>query len=126
MAARTRSFGAGALPAWILVIFPVPRRLQRAEVIHGPLTPLEFHRTIKQRKYRPLYSAGRKEKPGTKGSSPVLVQAIMELKRRDRGFCCPRIAQQINNESLRVPDTITIHAASILRSAVPLPLQQRV
>ncbi len=40
--------------------------------------------------------ADRKGKPGPKGPSPELIQAIVELKRRNPRFGCPRIAQQIN------------------------------
>ena len=57
---------------------------------------LKLHRTLKQRKYRQLYSSGRKGKPGPKGPSRDLIQAIVELKRRNPRFGCPRIAQQIN------------------------------
>lgn len=65
-------------------------------MIIRPSTLLKFHRLLKQRKYRLLYSAGRKGKPGPKGPSPELIQAIVELKQRNPRFGCPRIAQQIN------------------------------
>jgi transposase InsO family protein len=48
------------------------------------------------RKYRLLYSAGRKGKPGPKGPSPELIKAIVELKQRNPRFGCLGIAQQIN------------------------------
>jgi putative transposase len=51
---------------------------------------------LKQRKYRLLYSSLRRGKPGPKGPSPELIQAIVECKRRNPRFGCPRIAQQIN------------------------------
>jgi len=77
-------------------LFLSPRRIQRASVIIRPSTLLKFHRLLKQRKYRLLYSAGRKGKPGPKGPSPELIQAIVELKQRNPRCGCPRIAQQIN------------------------------
>ena len=77
-------------------LFLSPRHIQRAAVIIRPSTLLKLHRLLKQRKYRLLYSAGRKGKPGPKGPSPELIQAIVELKRRNPRFGCPRIAQQIN------------------------------
>ena len=77
-------------------LFLSPRRIQRAAIIIRPSTLLKFHRLLKQRKYRRLYSAGRRGKPGPKGPSPELIQAIVELKRRNPRFGCPRIAQQIN------------------------------
>ena len=51
---------------------------------------------LKKRKYRLLYTAHNKGKPGPKGPSRELIDAIVELKRRNPRFGCPRIAQQIN------------------------------
>ena len=79
---------------WLL--FLNPRRIQRAAVIIRPSTLLKFHHLLKKRKYRLLYSSGRKRKPGPKGPSPELIQAIVELKQRNPRFGCLRIAQQIN------------------------------
>jgi hypothetical protein len=42
--------------------------MQQAAVLHGPLTPPEFHRMIKQRNYRPLLAA--KENPAPKVAHP--------------------------------------------------------
>jgi putative transposase len=79
---------------WSLLLSP--RHIQRAAVTIRPSTLLKFHRLLKQRKYRLLYSAGRKGKPGPKGPSPELIQAIVAFKQRNPRFGCPRIAQQIN------------------------------
>ena len=51
---------------------------------------------LKRRKYQLLYSVRRKGKPGPKGPSQELIEAIVELKRRNTRFGCPRIAQEIN------------------------------
>ena len=51
---------------------------------------------LKKRKYRLLYSSSRKGKPGPKGPSQELIDAIVEIKRRNSRFGCPRIAQEIN------------------------------
>ena len=77
-------------------LFLNPRRLRRAAVIIRPSTLLKYHNILKQRKYRQLYSCGSKGKPGPKGPSRELIQAIVELKQRNPRFGCPRIAQQIN------------------------------
>ncbi|MGB5179645.1 MAG: helix-turn-helix domain-containing protein [Gammaproteobacteria bacterium] len=77
-------------------LFLDPRRIQRAAVIIRPSTLLKFHDILINCKYRMLYSSGRKGKPGPKGPSPELIQAIVELKHRKPRFGCPRIAQQIN------------------------------
>lgn len=71
-------------------------RIQRAAVIIRPSTLFKFHERLKKRKYRLLYSSGSKGKPGPKGPSRELIQAIVELKRRNPRFGCPRIVQQIN------------------------------
>mgnify|MGYP001588050091 CR=1 FL=1 len=77
-------------------LFLNPRRIQRAAVIIRPSTLLKFHDILKKRKYRLLYSSGRQGKPGPKGPSQELIQAIVELKQRNARFGCRRIAQQIN------------------------------
>jgi transposase InsO family protein len=79
-------------------LFLNPRHLRRAAVIIRPSTLLKFHNLLKQRKYRRLYSsADSKRKPGPRGPSPELIQAIVEMKQRNPRFGCPRIAQQINS-----------------------------
>jgi putative transposase len=77
-------------------LFLSPWDILRAAVIIRPSTLLKFHRLLKQRKYRLLYSASHRGKPGPKGPSPELIQAILELNRRNPRFGCPRIVQQIN------------------------------
>ena len=97
--ARRRAPNLTALDRFLLGFWSLllsPRHIQRAAVIIRPSTLLKFHRLLKQRKYRLLYSAGRRGKPGPKGPSPELIQAIVELKQRNPRFGCPRIAQQIN------------------------------
>ena len=98
---RQRAPNLSALDRFLLgfwSLFLNPRHLRRAAVIIRPSTLLNFHNLLKQRKYRPLYSsAGSKRKPGPKGPSPELIQAIVEMKQHNPRFGCPRIAQQINN-----------------------------
>ncbi|MGB5261406.1 MAG: helix-turn-helix domain-containing protein [Gammaproteobacteria bacterium] len=77
-------------------LFLDPRRIQRAAVIIRPSALLKFHDHLINRKYRPLYSSGRKSKPGPKSPSPKLIQAIIELKQRNPRFACLGIARQIN------------------------------
>ena len=77
-------------------LFLNPHHIQRAAVILRPSTLLNFHDILKKRKYRLLYTARRKGKPGPKGPSQELIDAIVEMKRRNSRFGCPRIAQEIN------------------------------
>jgi putative transposase len=48
-------------------LFLHPRRVLRCAVILKPSTLLRFHRALKTRKYRWLYSRPRHNKPGPKG-----------------------------------------------------------
>jgi len=57
-----------------------------------PSTILKFHHYLVQRKYRKLFSTKTRAKPGPKGPSEPLIHAIVELKRRNPRFGCPRTA----------------------------------
>ena len=77
-------------------LFLNPRRIVRAAIVIKPSTLISFHNALKKRKYRLLYSPGGGFKPGPKGPSKEIVSAIVEMKRRNPRYGCPRIAQQIN------------------------------
>jgi len=66
------------LDFWTL--FLSPHHIQRAAVILRPSTLLNFHDMLKKRKYRLLYTARKTGKPGPKGPSQELIDAIVELK----------------------------------------------
>jgi len=76
-------------------LFLGERRVRRVAVILKPSTLLRFHEALKNRKYRLIYSSCRSAKPGPKGPSQELIEIIVEMKRRNPRFGCPRIAQQI-------------------------------
>jgi len=42
-----------------------------------------------------LFSLKRKRPPGPKGPNKELIDAVVELKRRNRNWGCPRVAEQI-------------------------------
>jgi putative transposase len=77
-------------------LFLNPRRIARSAIIIKPSTLLRFHNALKKRKYRLLFSPGGGRKPGPKGPSAEVIVAIVEMKKRNPRFGCPRIAQQIN------------------------------
>ncbi len=54
-------------------LFLSPRRILRAAIIVRPSTLLKFHAAMKRRKYRLLYSARAKGKPGPKGPSKEVI-----------------------------------------------------
>jgi transposase InsO family protein len=60
-----------------------------------PSSLLNFHRALVQRKYRLLFSAKRRTRPGPKGPSADLIRAIVEMKQRNPRWGCPRIAGQL-------------------------------
>ena len=77
-------------------LFMNPKRIVRAAIIIKPSTLLSFHNALKKRKYRLLYSPREGRKPGPKGPSKEVIDAIVAMKRRNPRYGCPRIAQQIN------------------------------
>src|SRR5467141_685354 len=76
-------------------LFVPPSRIPKLAVILKPRTLLRFHEALKKRKYRWLFSARGHRRPGPKGPSKELIDAIVEFKRRNPRVGCPRIAQQI-------------------------------
>jgi hypothetical protein len=60
-----------------------------------PRTLLRVHEARKKRKNRRLFSSGGHRRPGPKGPSKELIDAIVEFKRRNPRVGCPRIAQEI-------------------------------
>lgn len=79
-----------------LSLFLSVRRIQRDAIIIRPSTLLRLHDILKKRKYRLLYSSGKRRRPGPKGPSQELIDAVVAMKQRNPRFGCPRIAQQIN------------------------------
>jgi putative transposase len=98
--ARERAPNLTTLDRFILglaTLFLSPRRISKLAVVLKPATLLKFHKALVNGKYQRLISStGRfRRKPGPKGPSDELIAAIVELKRRNPGFGCMRIAQQI-------------------------------
>ena len=83
------------LLAGVCSLFIRPTRVVRSAIVLKPSTILDFHRHLRTRKYRVLVSPTRRGRPGPKGPSRALVAAIVEMKRRNPRWGCPRIARQI-------------------------------
>jgi putative transposase len=81
---------AGFCSLWIK-----PTRLLRTGITLRPSTLLNFHRALVRRKYRLLFSPKRRRKPGPKGPNADLIRAVIDMKQRNPGWGCPRIAEQI-------------------------------
>lgn len=76
--------------------FVTPRRLIRAAILIKPSTLLNFHSALVKKKYQLLYSSRSQGKPGPKGPSQELINAVVAMKQRNPKYGCPRIAHQIN------------------------------
>ena len=72
-----------------------PARFLRSAIVVKPATLLRLHQILKKRKYRMLFSPKRRQRPGPKGPKKELIDAVVEMKRRNPRWGCPRIAQQI-------------------------------
>ena len=81
--------------AGVCALLMRPGRLVRVAIVLKPSTLLRFHRAMVHRKYRQLFSSTRRNKPGPKGPSREVVAAVLDMKRRNPTWGCPRIAQQI-------------------------------
>ena len=82
---------AGFCSLWIR-----PKRHRRLAIAFKPSTFLNFHRAMVQRKYRLLFSAKQRRKPGPKGPTADVIRAVIEMKRRNPSWGSPQIAEQIN------------------------------
>jgi hypothetical protein len=79
-------------------LFVPPCRIPKLAVILKPRTLLRFHAALKKCKYRWLFSSGGHRRPGPKGPSRELIDAIVEFKRRN-----PRVGCPASHSSLRTP-----------------------
>ena len=86
---------ADRLVAGLCTLLIRPSRLVRSAIVLRPSTLLRLHRALIGRKYRRLFSATVPTKPGPKGPSQEVIAAVVEMKRRNPTWGCPRIAQQI-------------------------------
>src|ERR1700680_4639591 len=78
-------------------LFLSPGRIRKLAIGVRPSTLLAFHRALVRRKYLRLFSSSPcPKRPGPRGPSAALIQAIVELKSRNPRFGCPRIARIIS------------------------------
>ena len=86
---------ADRIVAGVCALLMRPRRLIRSAIVLNPSTLLSLHRALTTRKYRRLFSAQGRKKPGPKGPNQEVMAAVVDMKRRNPTWGCPRIAQQI-------------------------------
>ena len=83
------------IAAGLFTLFMGPARILRSAIVLKPSTLLHLHSLLRKRKYRLLFSPQRGRRPGPKGPSQELIDAVVAMKRRNPSWGCPRIAQQI-------------------------------
>ena len=69
-------------------------RILRSAIVLKPATLLHLHQTLRNRKYRLLFSPKRRQRPGLKGPQKELIDAVVEMKRRNPNWGYPRIASR--------------------------------
>src|SRR6516165_10314227 len=65
-----------------------PSRMLRCGIVLKPSTLLHFHHVLTKRKYRMLFSSKRRRRPGPPAQE--LIDAVVEMKRRNPTWGCPR------------------------------------
>ena len=60
-----------------------PARVLRSAIVLMPSTLLHFQQMLIKRKYRPLFSPNARRRPGPKGPQKELIDAVVEMKRRN-------------------------------------------
>jgi putative transposase len=70
-------------------------RVLRSAIVLKTSTLLHFHKILVKQKYRLLFSPKQVRRPGPKGPTKQLIDAVVEMKRRNPTWSCKRIAQQI-------------------------------
>src|SRR5271169_1792382 len=78
-------------------LFVSRERLRKMAVILEPSTLLYFHQALVKRKYYLLYNSRKRHRPGPKGPAKELIDAVVEMKRRNPRFGCRKIAEQISS-----------------------------
>ena len=89
-APRLTSFDRVVLALCSLLISS--KRLPKLSIIVAHSTILGFHRALVQRKYSRLFSNKGPKKPGPKGPSTALIKLVVEIKTKNPGYGCPKIA----------------------------------
>ena len=72
-----------------------PTRLLRTAIVLKPSTIMSFHHALVKQIYRLLFTPKLRGKPGPKGPSPELIEAILGMKCRNPRFGYQRIVQQL-------------------------------
>jgi hypothetical protein len=72
----------------LCTLFMRPARVLRSAIVLKPSTPLHLHSLLRKRKYRMLFSPKRGCRPGPNGPKRELIDAVVEMKRRNSSWGC--------------------------------------
>lgn len=72
------------------------KRIISSAIVIKPTTLLKLHQYLVKKKYKKLFSKQSKNKPGPKGPSQEVINAVVAMKQHNPRFGCVRIAMQIN------------------------------
>ena len=72
-----------------------PTRLHKIAIALRPQTLLRFHHALIKLKYRLLYAPRRHVRPGPKGPSKEVIDAVVALKQRNPKMGCRKIAEHL-------------------------------
>ena len=75
----------------VCALFVSPKRLSKMVCLLKASTLLYFHRALIRRKYHLLYSPSKRRRPGPKGPSQELIDAVIEMKRRNPASAAGRL-----------------------------------
>jgi putative transposase len=86
------------LKAWDRIVMGVcsllvnPRRALRLCIRVQPATLLRFHQALVARKYKILFGSNSRRRPGPHGPAKELIDAVLDIKRRNPSYGIQRIA----------------------------------
>src|SRR6202049_2278106 len=80
---------ADRIIAGLCALFMRRVRVLRSAIVLKPSTLLHLQRVMRKRKYRMLFSPGRRRRPGPKGPTKDLIDAVVAMKRRNPNWGCP-------------------------------------
>lgn len=71
-------------------------RLEKISILLKPDTILKFHKALIKRKYSTLFSSKKTKRLGRKGTEQAVIDAILEMKKRNPSYGYRRITMQIS------------------------------
>jgi len=72
-------------------------RMHKLAIVFRSETYLRFHKALVKKKYSLLFSNKFPKKPGPKGPSAEIVKLVIEIKKKNRRFGYPKIANMVNS-----------------------------